>query len=108
VQHRSLFGRQLCIAADAASYSALDRVAQHDLEALLGRGARRGRCRGGLDRHAWRTQPQGNGELARSAPWNSTAAQPRASAARRVPPTTPRCSEHPDQPEQGPQPMRAT
>ena len=45
------------------------------------------------------------GNLSR-APWNSTTAQPRATGTRRVPSPPPPRSQHPDQPEQGPQPRR--
>lgn len=64
MQHRSRFGRQLCIAVDAARYSALDSVAQYDMQALLPEVLDEAATAVGLDRGAWLKQPQGDGELA--------------------------------------------
>jgi hypothetical protein len=64
VHHRSLFARHLCLAVDAASYSSLDSVAQHDLQALLSDVLNEAAAAANLDRDKWLKQPQGDGELA--------------------------------------------
>jgi hypothetical protein len=64
VQHRSRFARQLCLAVDAVRYGALDSVAQYDVQALLSDVLDEAAVAAGLDRSAWRKQPQGDGELA--------------------------------------------
>ena len=64
VQHRSRFGRQLCIGVDAASYGSLDSVAQYDTQTLLAGVLDEAAAAARLDRSAWRRQPQGDGELA--------------------------------------------
>jgi hypothetical protein len=64
VQHRSRFGRWLCVAIDAKSYGAMDNVAQYDTQALLPEVLDEAALAAGLDRSAWLKQPQGDGELA--------------------------------------------
>jgi hypothetical protein len=64
VQHRSRFGRWLCVAIDAKSYGALDNVAQYDIQALLLEVLDEAAVGAGLDRSTWLKQPQGDGELA--------------------------------------------
>ena len=64
MQHRSRFGRQLCIAVDAARYSALDSVAQYDLQKVLSGILDEAAGSANLNRGAWVKQPQGDGEFA--------------------------------------------
>lgn len=64
MHHRSLFARRLCLAVDAARYSSLDSVAQHDLQALLSDVLDEAAAAASLDRDKWLKQPQGDGELA--------------------------------------------
>jgi hypothetical protein len=64
VQHRSRFGRWLCVAIDTKSYGAMDNVAQYDTQALLPEILDEAAVAAGLDRSAWLKQPQGDGELA--------------------------------------------
>ena len=64
MQHRSRFGRRLCVAVDAKSYGAMDNVAQYDTQALLAAVLDEAAVAAGLDRSNWLTQRQGDSELA--------------------------------------------